>query len=130
MPTAALLRAADARRLSSATQEAFRQAEQSGGVLEWMDLVEPLVERPVLAAYGVRDVDSGLARMRYEPNSRAELRPLAHWLRYNRAAPVPFAVGAPAPLDGVVVHGDAGATPLASVLPTGRPTLVVASSRT
>lgn len=92
-----MLRAADALRLSSDVQEAFGQAERSGGVLEWMDLVEPLVERPLLRAYGVADINSGLVRMRYEPNAHPELRQLAHWFRYNRAAAVPFGLGDVAP---------------------------------
>lgn len=135
-----MLRAADALRLSAEVQHVFAQAEASNGVLEWMDLVEPLVERPLLAAFGVRDAESGLARLRYEPNVRPELRPLAHWLRHNRARPVPFAVGAAAPVDGVRVHcvprssemvcADDDEVGLASCLPAGRPVLLVASSRT
>lgn len=123
-----LLRAADALRLSSRTQEAFRQAEASGGLLEWMDLVEPLVERPVLEAYGLRAADH-LARVRYEPNARPELRQHAHWLRHNRARAVPFAVGDRAPAATVMpVGGSMGEAPLASLLHGA--TLVVASSRT
>lgn len=128
METAVLLCAADALRLSSCIQEAFRQAEASGGLVEWMDLVEPLVERPVLEAYGLR-VGDHLARLRYEPNVRPELRPRAHWLRHNRARAVPFAVGDPAPEATVIpVGGSMGEAPLASLL--RGPTLVVASSRT
>ena len=136
-----LLRATEAARLSSETQDAFRQAEVSYGVLEWMDLVEPLVERPVLQAYAL-DPDAELGRLRYEANSRPELRQHAHWLRHNRARPVPFSVGDEAPLDLTGVHeveidkGDGSVMwdmhwyPLTYMLPIDQPALIVASSRT
>lgn len=136
-----LLRAADAARLSSETQDAFGQAEASRGACEWMDLVEPLVERPVLRAYGL-DPDAELARLRYEANSRPELRQHAHWLRHNRARPVPFALGDEVPLylgdvhevytddDDGTVQWDAYSHSLDTTIPLGQPALIVASSRT
>ena len=124
-----LLRASEAARLSSETQDAFRQAEASNGVLEWMDLVEPLVERPVLRAYSL-DAGAELPRLRYEANTHPELRQHAHWLRYNRARPVPFDVGDLAPVRAVKVHHDSQPRSLDILIPANRPALIVASSRT
>ncbi len=69
-----MLRVADALRLCDQTQHAFAQAEKSGGAIEWMDLVEPLVERLVLQAFGYTDATmaSGLALIRYLPNNHPD----------------------------------------------------------
>jgi len=125
---AALLQAADALRLSSDIQYAFSQAEKSNGLIEWMDLVEPLVEKPILAIFG--DIHGHhLARLRYEANSNPELKQYAHWLAYNRATAVPFQIGYKVDVKAIALY-DSFFQPTSLNLGTGKPTLIVGSSRT
>lgn len=94
-----MLTCADTVRRSDAVQRAFAEAERSNAAYEWIDLIEPLVETPVLQAFGFDDAADPLmmhnARqaLRNMANTHPELRDRAHWLRYNRAAPCPLKIG-------------------------------------
>ena len=129
--TATLLIAADALRKSSDIQDIFSQAEKSNGRMEWMDFVEPFVERPILAMFGDPTAQN-LARLRFEANSNTELKQYAHWYKYNRAKGVPFGIGEQVKTDGITVYEekDGGFIPQQLNLSTGQPTIIIGSSRT
>jgi large subunit ribosomal protein L40e len=98
---AKILKVANKLRLSNVIQQEFTLAEQSQGVLEWIDLIEPLVELPVLQAFNLtRDnitTQNWLTAMRFYPNTYPELKKYAHWFSFNRAKKVDFKVGDIAP---------------------------------
>jgi len=96
-----LLKVANRMRLSNLVQEEFTQAEQSLGVIEWMDLVEPLVEIPLLTAFNLTQDDitktTWLNALRFFPNKYPELKEYAHWFSFNRVKTSKFQVGDLAP---------------------------------
>lgn len=109
----------------------FSQAEKSNGRLEWMDLVEPFVERPILKIFGDPKAHQ-LARLRYEANENKELKQLAHWYKYNRAKGVPFGIGERVNTEKITVYKatDNGFISQNLDLAIGQPTIIIGSSRT
>ena len=96
-----------------------------------MDLVEPLVERPILKIFGDPDANN-LGRLRFEANENTELKQYAHWLKYNRAKRVPFKLGEKVSTDEILLYkkSDDGFIPQKLDLNCGQPTIIIGSSRT
>ena len=95
-----------------------------------MDLVEPLVERPILSIFGDPEGHQ-LARLRFEANSNTELKQYAHWFKYNRAKGVPFGVGEKVKTDMIAVYEEKDGKFVSQKLDLSgdQPTIIIGSSR-
>lgn len=102
------------------------------GERDWMDLVEPLVQRPVVRAFGYTEPAAelrALAYLRTQPQTwPKESAPF--WIRHNRARQPDLKSGDPAPTVSVYPLNPDGTVAPAEPLHTSGTEIIVAGSIT